>query len=99
LSTIDRYGSIHSLSTVNNNDINICYYNLNNFIKKGNINLQENMNDNIELSISQKNMYDNISENEFDDDIEDENNFYLHQHIKDLINKQEYYSLNSNFIK
>ena len=27
LSTIDRYGSIHSLSTVNNNDINICYYN------------------------------------------------------------------------
>ena len=57
------------------------------------------MNDNIELSISQKNMYDNISENEFDDDIEDENNFYLHQHIKDLINKQEYYSLNSNFIK
>ena len=45
-------------------------------------------------------MYDNISENEFDDDdIEDENNFYLHQHIKDLINKQEYYSLNSNFIK
>ena len=99
LSTIDRYGSIHSLSTVNNNDINICYYNLNNFIKKGNINLQENINDNIELSISQKNMYDNISENEFDDDIEDENNFYLHQHIKDLINKQEYYSLNSNFIK
>ena len=37
--------------------------------------------------------------NEFDDNIEDENNFYLHQHIKDLINKQEYYSLNSNFIK
>ena len=32
------------------------------------------------------------------EDIEDENNYYLHEHMKDLKSKQEYLNLNKNYI-
>jgi hypothetical protein len=98
LSTIDRFGSIHSLSSSNNNN---CYTHLNSLIKKGFSDLEENLNENIELSISQKNRFGETNfsfENSFEE-IEDESNYHLHEHIKDLINKQEDANLNSNYIK
>ena len=94
LSTINIYYSS------NNNLNNNCYSRLDSLINNGYINLEENNNDNIELSISQKNIFgeDNcLSENSFED-IEDENNYNLHEHMKDLKSKQEYLSLNKNYI-
>ena len=94
LSTINIYYSS------NNNLNNNCYSRLNSLINNGYINLEENNNDNIELSISQKNIFgeDNcLSENSFED-IEDENNYNLHEHMKDLKSKQEYLNLNKNYI-
>ena len=94
LSTINIYYS--SKTNLNNN----CYSRLNSLINNGYINLEENNNDNIELSISQKNIFgeDNcLSENSFED-IEDENNYNLHEHMKDLKSKQEYLNLNKNYI-
>ena len=104
LSTIDHVDStntLNSFNTLNNNDNNnnSCYSNLYSLINKGYSNLQENTDENIELSISQKNNFiksDYLSENSFED-IEDENN-YLHEHIKDLISKQEYLNINKNFV-
>ena len=93
LSTIDKFCST-------NNHNNNCYSRLDSLINKGYINLEENNNDNIELSISQKNKFgeDNcFSENSFED-IEDENNYNLHEHMKDLKSKQEYLNLNKNYI-
>ena len=101
LSTIDRFASIESLSSIhdNANNNNECYYRLDSLIKKG-YNLQENNNENIELSISQKNIFveNNLSLENSCDEIEDENNHYLHEHIRDLINKQEDTNVNSNNI-
>lgn len=94
LSTINIYYSS------NNNLNNNCYSRLDSLINNGYINLEENNNDNIELSISQKNIFgeDNcLSENSFED-IEDENNYNLHEHMKDLKSKQEYLNLNKNYI-
>ena len=94
LSTINKYYSS------NNNLNNNCYSRLDSLINNGYINLEENNNDNIELSISQKNIFgeDNcLSENSFED-IEDENNYNLHEHMKDLKSKQEYLNLNKNYI-
>ena len=94
LSTINIYYSS------NNNLNNNCYSRLDSLINNGYINLEENNNDNIELSISQKNIFgeDNcFSENSFED-IEDENNYNLHEHMKDLKSKQEYLNLNKNYI-
>ena len=94
LSTINIYYSS------NNNLNNNCYSRLDSLINNGYINLEENNNDNIELSISQKNIFgeDNcLSENSFED-IEDENNYNLHEHMKDLKSKQEYLNLNKNFV-
>ena len=98
LSTIDRFGSIHSLSSSNNNN---CYTHLNSLIKKGFSDLEENLNENIELSISQKNRFGetNFSFENSCEEIEEESNYHLHEHIKDLINKQEDANLNSNYIK
>ncbi len=100
LSTVDRFASIRSISTIKDND---CYYRLDSLIKKG-FNLQENNNENIELSISQKNGFGEVNlsfeENSCDDiEVEDENNSYLHEHIKDLKSKQEDSNLNTNCIK
>ena len=100
LSTVDRFASIRSISTIKDND---CYYRLDSLIKKG-FNLQENNNENIELSISQKNGIGEVNlsleENSCDDiEVEDENNSYLHEHIKDLKSKQEDSNLNTNCIK
>ena len=94
LSTINIYYSS------NNNLNNNCYSRLNSLINNGYINLEENNNDNIELSISQKNIFGEnncLSENSFED-IEDENNYNLHEHMKDLKSKQEYLNLNKNYI-
>ena len=97
LSTIDKFGSLESISSIHNNN---CYYRLDSLIKKG-YSLQENNNESIELSISQKNNFGekNLSLENSCDEIEDENNFYLHEHIKDLINKQGDSNVNSNCIK
>ena len=88
----------------------ICYfikYIVNNYeqqidslINKGYPDLEENNNDDIELSISQKNVFGEnncLTEDSFED-IEDENNFNLHEHMKDLKSKQEYLNLNKNFV-
>ena len=112
LSTIDHVDSsdnINSFNTLNNNtnkdnkdnndNNNICYSDLNSLINKGINNFQENDDENIELSISQKNnFFDSncISDTSFED-IEDENSC-LPEHIKDLISKQEYLSINKNFV-
>jgi len=93
LSTVDRYGSPKN---INNN----CLYHLDSLINKGYPDLEENNNDDIELSISQKNVFGEnncLTEDSFED-IEDENNFNLHEHMKDLKNKQEYLNLNKNFV-
>ena len=107
LSTIDNVecsNTMNSFNILNNNDKddnnnNICYSDLNSLINKGINNYQENNDENIELSISQKNnFFDSncLSENSFED-IEDENNC-LQEHIKDLISKQEYLSINKNHV-
>lgn len=96
LSTIDRVDSLNSL-----NKKEQCYFRLNSLIKKGEIVLQENDVENIELSISGKNVFresSNSLDNSFEE-IEDENNFYLHEHIKDLIDRQGDSNFNSNYIK
>ena len=93
LSTLDRCGSPKN---INNN----CLYHLDSLINKGYPDLEENNNDDIELSISQKNVFGEnncLTEDSFED-IEDENNFNLHEHMKDLKNKQEYLNLNKNFV-
>ena len=93
LSTVDRCGSPKN---INNN----CLYHLDSLINKGYPNLEENNNDDIELSISQKNIFGEnncLTEDSFED-IEDENNFNLHEHMKDLKSKQEYLNLNKNFV-
>ena len=93
LSTVDRYGSPKN---INNN----CLYHLDSLINKGYPDLEENNNDDIELSISQKNVFGEnncLTEDSFED-IEDENNFNLHEHMKDLKSKQEYLNLNKNFV-
>ena len=93
LSTVDRCGSPKN---INNN----CLYHLDSLINKGYPDLEENNNDDIELSISQKNVFGEnncLTEDSFED-IEDENNFNLHEHMKDLKNKQEYLNLNKNFV-
>ena len=93
VSITDKSGSEYELS-------NSCYSHLDSLINKGYINLEENNNDDIELSISQKNVFgeDNcLSENSFED-IEEDNNYNLHEHMKDLKNKQEYLNLNKNYI-
>ena len=93
LSTVDRCGSPKN---INNN----CLYHLDSLINKGYPDLEENNNDDIELSISQKNVFGEnncLTEDSFED-IEDENNFNLHEHIKDLKSKQEYLNLNKNFV-
>ena len=100
LSTVDRFASIKSISTIKDND---CYYRLDSLIKNG-YSLQENNNENIELSISQKNVFGktnlSLEENSCDElEIEDENNFYLHEHIQDLKSKQEDSNFNTNCIK
>ena len=93
LSTVDRCGSPKN---INNN----CLYHLDSLINKGYPDLEENNNDDIELSISQKNVFGEnncLTEDSFED-IEDENNFNLHEHMKDLKSKQEYLNLNKNFV-
>ena len=93
LSTVDRCGSPKN---INNN----CLYHLDSLINKGYPDLEENNNDDIELSISQKNVFGEnncLTEDSFED-IEDENNFNLHEHMKDLKNKQKYLNLNKNFV-
>ena len=93
VSITDKSGSEYELS-------NSCYSHLDSLINKGYSNLEENNNDDIELSISQKNIFgeDNcLSENSFED-IEEDNNYNLHEHMKDLKNKQEYLNLNKNYI-
>ena len=93
LSTVDRCGSPKN---INNN----CLYHLDSLINKGYPDLEENNNDDIELSISQKNIFGEnncLTEDSFED-IEDENNFNLHEHMKDLKSKQEYLNLNKNFV-
>ena len=93
LSTVDRCGSSKN---INNN----CLYHLDSLINKGYPDLEENNNDDIELSISQKNVFGEnncLTEDSFED-IEDENNFNLHEHMKDLKSKQEYLNLNKNFV-
>ena len=98
LSTIDLFDSVHSLNSFNDNK---CYSHLNSLIKKGYSDFEENLNENIELSISQKNIFGetNISLENSCEEIEDENNNHLHEHIKDLLNKQEDANLNSNYIQ
>ena len=94
LSTINIYYSS------NNNLNNNCYSRLDSLINNGYINLEENNNDDIELSISQKNVFGEnncLTEDSFED-IEDENNYNLHEHMKDLKSKQEYLNLNKNYI-
>ena len=70
-------------------------------MNKENIYLQENNNENIELSISQKNNFceSNFSFENSLEEIEDENNIYLEEHIKDLISRQEDCTFSTNFIK
>ena len=99
LSTIDRACSINSNSTNNNNKE--CFYHLDSLMNKENIYLQENNNENIELSISQKNNFceSNFSFENSLEEIEDENNIYLEEHIKDLISRQEDCTFSTNFIK
>ena len=104
ISTIDRNGSFSECS-VNNK----CYLRLNSLIENNDFsNFEENINENIELSISQHNIFceslrggDNgVNYNEIScEEIEDENN-YIQEHIEDLMSKQqEYFNLNSNYIK
>ena len=95
ISTIDRNGSFSECS-VNNK----CYLRLNSLIENNDFsNFEENINENIELSISQHNIFceslrggDNgVNYNEIScEEIEDENN-YIQEHIEDLMSKQQEY--------
>ena len=61
--------------------------------------LEENINENIQLSISQNNGFTDIYYSEDScEEIEDED-IYIHEHIKDLMSKQASYNKNSNLIK
>ena len=84
--------------TENDDDTNSNYYSLMDIPSDYCNILEENNNENIELSISQNNRYYEIcySESSCEEiEIEDENN-YINEHIKDLINKQTLSNNNSN---
>ena len=84
--------------TENDDDTNSNYYSLMDISSDYCNILEENNNENIELSISQNNRYYEICYTESsceEIEIEDENN-YINEHIKDLINKQTLSNNKSN---